>query len=147
MHHVKASVFINNVPHDEKLRGGHTMTTQQQDNSITERQERAIRNLSAKAGVKVPENVGAFSRVQASEYLDHLFELVDGPQAQRPRLQEKRSSEQGTVGDRCRVALSAKLVYGRLARAGKDPLEDQLAFKKEVMAVHEVLRELEQEAR
>ena len=116
-------------------------------NSITERQEKAIRSLSAKAGVKVPENVEAFTRVQASEMLDHLFDLVDGPQAQRPRLQERRSPEQATVGDRCRVALAAKLVYGRLARAGKNPIEDQLAFKQEAMAVHDVLRELENEAR
>jgi|SRR5690606_3729399 len=108
---------------------------------ITERQRRAISVLCSKAGVNVPELLGQYTRAEASAYITKLEELVDGSSDRLDKV--KPSSAEGGIAHRARTGLATKLVYSRLARSGKDPLELE-TFQDEVLAVYDVLLELEE---
>jgi hypothetical protein len=108
----------------------------------TEKQRKAIFALSKKAGLPVPEELDDFSREEASEKIDELAAMVDGPDVDVGQT-SRREEQNAQVGKRIRVCLCAKLVYRRLGQQGRDPLEDVEAFKRGVKQLDAVLAELE----
>lgn len=115
-------------------------------NTSTERQRQAIRTLAGKAGVQIERDVEQLSREEASDVIDQLMMAVDGGKSDVPRL--LRPMNGPSQAARARMGLAAKLVYGRMARMGADPLDNPGStevFRREVMKLHEVLLELEEE--